>query len=681
MIAFLFLLLSFGSIFGDEPSYTTTYRYEKTGKLEAKEVIRLGNPDTFYSAERYLYNPDGSLKTTYHEDSFKTLLLCTTFVYNTEGKLIQETLYGNLTGNNQAPLILNGGLPLENGIEHTAIRYSYNNAGLLAEKQEEHGMTHVYSYIPGTSLVESELLFSEGKLILRHFYSYNQEQWCTESITDDGVTQELADFTGVTERRITRRKPGPFGKPAEIEELYLDVATGTEKLKKRTHLLYNSYGRIEKKEIYDEHGEYKYSLEKQEIDPSLEPRLVRDGLGRPTKIIHAYPYEEGKKPIYPLENRQYDTLGRMIAAAPPQDPSLFAVYTVRNKPVALLYGDGTKELFEYDLKGHLVRTTGKDGTVTRFLHDAYGHVLQINRYDSKGAFLDHQSAQYNSFQMIASQDVKGFTTKYSYDSAGRLRRSEKETAPGLVITEYVYDSLSQLSEYKEWLEAHPKDYTRSFIVRGAANKIIETRVEDANGNILRQETFPQHTSNLVTGKRSLLWNLLDSIIDAISSLQRFVDEHLSFSHYIREDLEKAGLAIAGKSNLILLGFYSHDIERGVFGQGEVHSKVRMSMINGLLNGRTDFFNSMQIIGQAHKGANIHYILSPTEGWSGDVKLSFLVKCGYTSRQAHLLAKMWKELIQEMGGSMGEEKSSTTPIVWELLTLRLPVNFSLRQSKK
>lgn len=100
------------------------------------------------------------------------------------------------------------------------------------------------------------------------------------------------------------------------------------------------------------------------------------------------------------------------------------------------------------------------------------------------------------------------------------------------------------------------------------------------------------------------------------------------------------------------GQYLDPAESATFHGREVHDKVRVSFVNGILNIKTDFLKTVQWISDIHGGVNIHYTFKPTEGWAWDLLKSSWAKLGIISPEAYSIAKTWKQLIAEMGGTEG-----------------------------
>lgn len=111
--------------------------------------------------------------------------------------------------------------------------------------------------------------------------------------------------------------------------------------------------------------------------------------------------------------------------------------------------------------------------------------------------------------------------------------------------------------------------------------------------------------------------------------------------------------IFGERFLKFAGYYPwSNPTSGILNEGQdLHPKVRITFINGILNLLHDFEYNVKYLGAAHGDATIHYVFRPTQGWTKDLCSCLTIKLGVLSQGAKLLAKKWKELIAEMGGVM------------------------------
>lgn len=127
-------------------------------------------------------------------------------------------------------------------------------------------------------------------------------------------------------------------------------------------------------------------------------------------------------------------------------------------------------------------------------------------------------------------------------------------------------------------------------------------------------------------------------------------QHASYTNYMQRDWDQIAEQFFDKSYLQFSGYYFYPIESGRTPYGEeIDDKIRVTLINGILNVRSDLEMALKLFSTSHGDIPIHYVFRPTEGWSKDLLSSSLSKLGFTSPYAKLLAQKWKELIEEMGG--------------------------------
>lgn len=140
-----------------------------------------------------------------------------------------------------------------------------------------------------------------------------------------------------------------------------------------------------------------------------------------------------------------------------------------------------------------------------------------------------------------------------------------------------------------------------------------------------------------------------SLTATFSNLKELKEE-LSYPNYIQKEWDSFIEQVFHKSYLQFSGYYLDQIERGRTPYGnELHDKIRVSLINGMLNIRSDMDVILKIFSECHGNIPIHYVYRPTEGWTKDLITSGISKMGFVTPYAKLLAETWKSLIEEMGG--------------------------------
>lgn len=505
--------------------------------------------------------------------------LCRVWHYDSCGRRIQETIYGNLTGSCTCPLILEAnGIPVENGIEKYATRYTYTEEEpyLLTSELHDNETSIQYEYDPISHQLKTKRLVEGDRIRLRQFFFYDQSGALIRSILDDGEGKESDDIKGITERHIctyTLRQEAPAqGMAAIIEESYLDLETQEERILQTTYNTYSEEGALIHQEVVDDKGTIRHShsyTDKQELPQPSSP---------------------GQSSPPPFKYEQ-DSLQRVITISNEQGYVVHLRYNARGKPIEILYPDEMHERFGYHLDGSLAYYQAADGSKTVYYTDFLERITASEHYGVKGELIGMTTLTYSGFRLLEKTDIHGKTTFYKYDGAGRLISKQEINAAEPVEETY-------------W------------------NKILRAL---------------SYVSNSI-------WGTAD-----------YLREDLSYLNYIGPELEETGLYLFGKTFLAMSGFYVDQLEVGVYGDGEKNELVRLTAINGILNLREVCISSIDSISDCHGGNNIHYVFYPTEGWTQDLLSAVAAKLGWVTPQAQLLAQMWKQKIQEMGGPSGGGK--------------------------
>lgn len=242
-----------------------------------------------------------------------------------------------------------------------------------------------------------------------------------------------------------------------------------------------------------------------------------------------------------------------------------------------------------------------DPLVQYFDYDSMGHITKL--YDINGNGIE---ATYDNEERLLSQarlveGVPAQSVVHSYDGDARLFLSEATNSKGVKkFLPYIYDARGNL----------------------------ETRLTPAS---------------------SSAWDTLTSTASAIDT---WVKQNLSDEERIKKDFEQAVIQHFGRAWLIMLGYYQEDPEVGIVGNGELNDKVRVTLINGMLNIRKWAEANARLISTTHANVNVHFVYRPTRGWMHDLIKAGWCQIGFSSYESKLLAETWKELINEMGGPEG-----------------------------
>jgi len=82
---------------------------------------------------------------------------------------------------------------------------------------------------------------------------------------------------------------------------------------------------------------------------------------------------------------------------------------------------------------------------------------------------------------------------------------------------------------------------------------------------------------------------------------------------------------------------------------EASDKVRITLINGILNTYSIVNESASLVSRYHGDVSVHYLYSASGGVTADILHGFFAEIGFVTAQARLLADTWKQLIRDMGG--------------------------------
>ena len=241
----------------DHSGYLTRYHHngERLGHIEY-----FAEQNRLHSILKFLW--DGSnLKAKVMLDGNGQALFSKTFRYDAAGNVIEEAIWGNLTGALPGPYTLRDDGSLENA-ESSRKRYEYEpefNVPLLEE--EEGGLSYRYAYRQGTDLLVSKFTYGQGEMLKREFYYYNVENLLVAEVTDDGKSSDPGDVSHVNVRLYKRYDLDPiFGIPRSITESYWNPHSDREHQLKKVKLSYTPSSQVHTESIYDGEGIYRYTL-------------------------------------------------------------------------------------------------------------------------------------------------------------------------------------------------------------------------------------------------------------------------------------------------------------------------------------------------------------------------------------------------------------------------------------
>lgn len=527
-IARFFYYADYTEVF-DASNHKTIYRYNKAGCLTAIEQYTAAGQ--LYRAERLFWetiNGQPALASRILEDAEHRAYSCHVLTYGPQGQLIKETLYGNLSGGCEAPLLIDAsGYPQPNGIESYSIFYTYSpdKPNLPIKRQEENGLITHYLYDLKTEQQTGKLIGNQLELFTRYFYVYDNQGFLTQTIIDDGQEFDEKNWKGATARQVLKiqsQSKGPAaGQPLLTESVCIDLSNQTELALEKIAYSYSPEGRLLQQDFYDAEGELRYDLRmyydangqllasadsRGEVASSLkEPPRYRvnesqqkvasidrygnevnyfyDEFGRLIKAVLPAILDASDHPYRPSVSQEYNILNQMIKRQDANGHVTCIQYNLRSKPVQILYPDGSQESFRYYLDGCLKEHTAKNGRKTIFERDAIGRITRQQEYALSGECLRTLVYQYKGPRLLSITDQETFTATYQYDLAGRQIGLLHQTKEGTKRTEWGYDETGQRTTTKEWFGPGEEDFILKFDAQDNWQQTIETRFEDAQGEI------------------------------------------------------------------------------------------------------------------------------------------------------------------------------------------------------
>lgn len=263
-----------------------------------------------------------------------------------------------------------------------------------------------------------------------------------------------------------------------------------------------------------------------------------------------------------------------------------------------------------------------DGKSYAPLHDHRGNLTALLDPESGEMVFESTYSAFGEQEIMLNQVTSpwGFSSKRSDSETGLLYFGKRYLDPVV----------------GRWLTRDPLGYVDGpnpyqFVRNNPINQI------DPNGLMTFKEWmgFARHTMNWLYQQTSNAYHVLKN--------------NFSYLDYIRPHAQQVGEKVFGQGWLLLWGFYQDKSETGIYGKGEMGDKVRITMVNGILNARGTYKQSLIMLSEAHGGCNVHYIFNATQGWSFDLFHCVLVKFGYITPSSYLIAEGWKKMISEMGG--------------------------------
>ncbi len=489
------------------------YTHRKTYKYDSHQLLTSISKYTgdyhfdLYSKEKFIWGEKsdrGNLISRYLADKEGNIVFLRNYHYDKAGNILENRLYGCLTGKNKNEILLDSHDSPRSGSEYEVEKCTYSKDGLnlLLSKEDSNGVQTLFVYRPNTDRLIARFLQYNDEIFSREFFEYDENLAVSRTIKDNGCTTVKNDLTGATKRSIvkyTNRTEVPVGLPEEEVHCYWDFKKQKLQQLKRVVSQYSIEGKLEKQEVYDAKDEWRYTklwefdahgnvlreinsigeevinsydendnlitqyrpLANQKIENSYDfmNRLIKQKEIHPDGKVYEnnYTYDYlnnciSKTNFYGHETRmEYDEFSRLVAIYLPEianenkefvQPVIKTIYNVADQPISITDAAGLETRTEYNVRGQPTRVNFPDGTFERYIYRLDGKLLyKRSRNGVKNHYvLDHLGRVLK--EITASADEETLKVTENIYQNGDL---VKTIDPQGLETRFSYDGAGRLT--------------------------------------------------------------------------------------------------------------------------------------------------------------------------------------------------------------------------------------------
>jgi len=448
--------------------HKTRYVFNKYQRITAVERF-IGN-EMYASEHLYWGDQESSDRTELMMRALEQIahgfVFANTYEYDRRGNITKQTLYGNLTGNNDTRPQIDDSKIVENGCESHQKNCVYSKDGFNLLLHESDGVTATtYQYQPDSNLLIAKFEGDEPSCRKRYFYTYDENAALTSETIDNGSGTDIDDLSGVTTRYLTEYKQSvvyPAAYPVEIANSYIDINTGAKHLTHRVVNTYNDLAKITRQEHYDSNNEYQYTL-----------LWDYDLMGNPIREVNALGH---------VTTRTYDLFGKCLSEEGQRCKTLF-IHDFMNRLIRKeeVHHDGERLVTSnrYDLAGNCLATIDSFGNETLYEYDPFGRMTKITYPLSlhNGKLLRPSvTKEYDVLGNATKEtNAKGIEKRIKYN----IRNQITDVAYADGTTEHYRYSLNGLP-----VESKLRDGTRFRYTNDQLGRVVKTEVLSASGEVL-----------------------------------------------------------------------------------------------------------------------------------------------------------------------------------------------------
>jgi RHS repeat-associated protein len=294
---------------------------------------------------------------------------------------------------------------------------------------------------------------------------------------------------------------------------------------------------------------------KSEFDLMGNQSATIDELGRRTTYVYDKMHHllkmtaadpDGAGPLLAPEMRyEYDAGGNQTASIDQLGRRTEYQYDVRNRLVATIHPDGSRETSVYDLDNNLALSTDANGNRTARQYDNIGRLVRVTEPNGSSTF------EYDSTnQLIAQTDANGNRTQYEYDELGRRVRTI-DALGGVTVTSYdkngnVISETDQLSRTTIFSYDNRDRQTTTTTALG----FISRTIFDAVGNVVSAIDANNHATTFRFDVRNRQVEVIDALnqstktsYDAVGNVVSTTNQLNQVSTYRYDNLNRQVEAI------------------------------------------------------------------------------------------------------------------------------------------
>lgn len=376
------------------------YYYNVDSKIEKIQRFENINGNlTLLNEERYVWEKAKNLNhlicKSFLDKNLK-VIFSKRYFYDTNNNVVEEKLYGNISGIGPEISLDEKNLPKDNCESFSKkYKYSSDNKNLLIEESDDSKIKINYSYLPNTNYIASKIIFFENEIKQRFFYEYNNDCHLIKEIEDDNSFSINKDeISKASYRKIKYfflRSNDPFiGFIQAIDEKYLDIKNNEEKLVKKEVFTFSDNGKIIKKDTYDANNQLAYS-DSFEFDAKGNLISKTDPLNRKTKFLYDLKNNKVQEilPNGTCISYNYDSSNQLIEKVLCKDDEKIKIqyFLDSNKNrVSSIDNFGNEIKYEYDSfsfpRKKIISKSSKEKKSTfqeSYLNDAMGNISQISQ--------------------------------------------------------------------------------------------------------------------------------------------------------------------------------------------------------------------------------------------------------------------------------------------------------------